>query len=211
MMASLQNISLKKRIKNLMAINLTKGGNINLSKTNPGLNRVRVGLGWDTNRYDTGGEFDLDASVFVCKNDAAGNPKLISESHFVFYNNTSDPEGGVTHKGDNRTGAGAGDDETIIVDLQRVNAATQEISFIVTIHEADTRRQNFGQVSNSYIAIYNDETGEELAKYRLEDDFATMTAVQFGSLYKRDSGEWVFKAVGAGFEKGLGDFVGLYQ
>lgn len=194
-----------------MAINLTKGGNINLSKTNPGLNRVRVGLGWDTNRYDTGGEFDLDASVFVCKNDAAGNPKLISESHFVFYNNTSDPEGGVTHKGDNRTGAGAGDDETIIVDLQRVNAATQEISFIVTIHEADTRRQNFGQVSNSYIAIYNDETGEELAKYRLEDDFATMTAVQFGSLYKRDSGEWVFKAVGAGFEKGLGDFVGLYQ
>lgn len=194
-----------------MGINLTKGGNINLSKTNPGLRRVRMGLGWDTNRYDTGGEFDLDASVFVCKNNASGQPKLISDSHFVFYNNKSDPEGGVTHTGDNRTGAGDGDDESIIVDLSKINGETQEVSFIVTIHDADTRRQNFGQVSNSYIAVYNDETGEELAKYRLEDDFATMTAVQFGSLYKRDGGEWVFKAVGAGFEKGLGDFVGLYQ
>lgn len=194
-----------------MGINLTKGGNINLSKNNPGLKRVRFGLGWDTNVYDTGGEFDLDASVFVCKNNASGQPKLLSDSHFIFYNNKSDPEGGVTHTGDNRTGAGDGDDENVIVDLGKINSSAEEVSFIVTIHEADTRRQNFGQVRNSYIAVYNDETGEELARYRLEDDFSTQTAVQFGSLYRRDGGEWVFKAVGAGFNKGLGDFVGLYQ
>lgn len=194
-----------------MGINLTKGGNINLSKSNPGLKRVRFGLGWDTNAYDTGGEFDLDASVFVCKNNASGQPKLLSDSHFIFYNNKSDPEGGVTHTGDNRTGAGDGDDESVIVDLGKISSSAEEVSFIVTIHEADIRRQNFGQVRNSYIAVYNDETGEELARYRLEDDFSTQTAVQFGSLYRRDGGEWVFKAVGAGFNKGLGDFVGLYQ
>lgn len=192
-----------------MAINLEKGGRINLSKDVPMLKRVRLGLGWDANSFDTGKDFDLDASVFVCKPNAQGVAKLLSDLHFVFYGNAASPDGAVVHKGDNRTGAASGDDETIVVDLKKLAQEVEEISFVVTIHEATERRQNFGQVRNSYIKLYDDETGKELAKYSLEDDFSTETAVQFGSLYKKE-GAWLFKAVGAGYKKGLADFVVAY-
>lgn len=192
-----------------MSISLVKGGRINLSKEHPSLTKVRVGLGWAPNGTDTGAEFDLDASLFVCKNDASGSPKLIADEYFVFYGNKTSPDGAVQHTGDNRTGDAAGDDETILVDLSKLNAAADELSFIVTIYEYDVRKQNFGQVGSSYIKLYNDETGAEIAKYSLEDDFSTETAVQFGSLYKKD-GAWSFKAVGTGYKKGLGDFVTAY-
>lgn len=186
-----------------MGINLTKGGRINLSKEAPSLTKVRFGLGWEANAFDTGGKFDLDASLFLLN-----NGKLLSDNHFVFYNNTTSPDGSVKHQGDNRTGDAAGDDETIIVDLSKIDPNIDEISFIVTIHD-DTGKLNFGQVKNSYIKMYDDATGAELAKYSLEDDFSMETAVQFGSLYKKD-GSWLFKAVGAGYKKGLADFVVIY-
>lgn len=192
-----------------MSINLEKGGRINLSKENPNLRKVRFGLGWDANGTDTGAEFDLDASLFICTSDAAGNPKLIADEYFVFYNNKLSPDGAAVHSGDNRTGSGEGDDETIVVDISKLNPLATELSFIVTIHKADERRQNFGQVRNSYIKLYDDETGAEVAKYSLEDEFSTETAVQFGSLYKKD-GSWLFKAVGTGYKKGLADFVRAY-
>lgn len=192
-----------------MPINLEKGARINLSKEAPGMTKVRCGLGWDANAFDTGGEFDLDVSVFVCGADAAGNPKLLGDEFFVFYNNPVTPDKAVQHSGDSRKGEGAGDDETLNVDLSRMDPRATELSIIVTIHKADERGQNFGQVRNSYIKLYNDATGEEIAKYALEDDFSTVTAVQFGSLYKKD-GAWLFKAVGAGFKKGLADFVRVY-
>lgn len=194
-----------------MAINLDKGGRINLSKDAPDLTKVRLGLGWDANKFDTGAGFDLDASAFVCKPDASGNPKLVNDDYFIFYGHPTktSPDGAVHHTGDNRTGDAAGDDETITVDFSKINPEVTEISFIVTIHEAIARKQNFGQVSNSYIKLYDDATGAELAKYELEDDFSNETAVQFGSLYKKD-GHWLFKAVGAGYNKGLGDFVVAY-
>lgn len=191
----------------MTGIKLSKGTSININKAAPSLRKVRMGLGWDT-ASGTGHQFDLDASAFVCRNDA-GNPKLLSNEHFVFYNNPRDPDSALQHTGDNRTGLGDGDDESIIVDLSRVNPTADEISFIVTIHDAHARRQSFGQVRNSYIAIYNDETGEEIAKYRLEDDFSTQIAVQFGSLY-RQGNEWSFKAVGAGLNVDLGDIILKY-
>lgn len=189
-----------------MGISLEKGGRINLSKNTPGLTRVRLGLGWNANRYDTGHDFDLDASAFVCKLNAAGEPKLISDQHFVFYGNEADPQKATVHSGDCRTGEGDGDDESIVVDLTKLSADAAEISFIVTIHDCVARGQNFGQVSNSYIKIYDDVTGAELANYDLEEEFSTETAVQFGSLYKKDN-QWSFKAVGAGYKLGLADFV----
>lgn len=192
-----------------MSINLSKGGRINLSKSAPSLKRVRIGLGWNPNAFSTGQDFDLDASVFICK-DSAGSPILISDPHFVFYNNTRDPEGATVHSGDNRVGDSAGDDETVTVELSKLNPLATELSFIVTIHDAVARKQNFGQVTKSYIKLYNDETGEVVAQYSLEDDFSMETAVQFGSLYKNDAGEWLFKAVGQGYQKGLDDFVRVY-
>lgn len=188
-------------------IKLTKGSTININKRAPSLRKVRVGLGWDT-ASNSRFEFDLDASAFVCRIED-GNPKLLSNEHFVFYNNPRDPDNALQHTGDNRTGLGDGDDESIIVDLGRMNPNANEISFIVTIHDAHTRGQNFGQVRNSYIAIYNDETGEELAKYRLEDEFSTQIAVQFGSLY-REGNDWTFKAVGHGLNVDLGDIILKY-
>lgn len=193
-----------------MAINLEKGGRIKLEKDGNALTKVRLGLGWEPNTYDTGADFDLDVSVFVCEPDAAGNPKLLADEYMVFYNNTKSPDGGVEHQGDSRKGDGAGDDEVVAVNLVKLDARATEISVIVTIHEAEARRQNFGQVRNSYIKLYNDDTGEVVAQYLLEDDFSMETAVQFGSLFKRD-GRWQFKAVGAGYKKGLADFVAVYQ
>lgn len=192
-----------------MAVNLTKGGNINLTKSSPGLMRLRVGLGWSANASDTGSDFDLDVSAFGLKLDAKGDPKLISESWIVFYNQLKSPGDVIVHKGDCRNGDKEGDDETLIVDISKAPTDLEEISFIVTIHEAEQRRQNFGQVRKSYIAIYNDITGEEIAKYDLEESYSMETAVQFGSLYKKD-GEWKFKAVGAGYNIGLDKFIAGY-
>lgn len=192
-------------------INLSKGTKINLSKDVPGLSKVRFGLGWKANPTDTGSAFDLDASAFGLKFDAKGEPKLAGNDadFFVFYNNACSVDNAIVHAGDNRTGAGDGDDESITVDLKMLSPTIDEISFIVTIHEALERKQNFGQVSKSYISVYDDATGAVLAKYDLEDDFSAETAVQFGSLYKKD-GNWSFKAIGAGYKLGLDAFVTGY-
>ncbi len=196
-----------------MAINLTKGGRIDLAKEDPGLNRVRVGLSWDINRTDTGAAFDLDVSAFGLKPDASGAPKLVGQDadFLVFYNNKQSVDGAIVHTGDNRTGDGQGDDESVTIDLTKLNPEVDEISFIVTIHDAANRRQNFGQVPRSSIRVYNDETGVKIAEYNLEEDFSSETAVQFGSLYKKDGGRVsAFKAVGAGYKAGLDAFVREY-
>ena len=193
-----------------MGINLGKGERINLSKEAPSLKKVGVGLGWDTNSTDTGLDFDLDASIFML----GANGKIPTEKNFVFYNNLTSPDGGVKHTGDNLTGDGDGDDETIFVELAKVDAAINELVFVVTIHEAEKRKQNFGQVRNSYIRIYNAVTQEEICKYELGEDFSVETGVEFGRLYKRN-GQWKFEAIGQGFvckgEHGLEDFVSKYQ
>lgn len=193
-------------------IDLTKGGRINLSKEAPGLTTVSIGLGWKPNQFATGTKFDLDASAFLCD----ANGKMIGDAYFIFYNNAADPEKAVKHSGDNRDGSadidfgsGVEVDEVITIDLTKLNPSVEEISFIVTIDDADARKQNFGQVSKSVIALRNDSDRSVMAQYALEDDFSTETAVQFGSLVKKD-GAWVFKAVGAGYNKGLADFVRVY-
>lgn len=193
-----------------MAIQLSKGGNINLSKTNPGLTKLKLGIGWDTNKFDSQGTFDLDVSLFCLQIDTDGKPILKSEKDFIFYNNKENANGSIVHKGDNRTGDGEGDDETITVDLPNVDPLIQTISVIVTIDGAAAKAQNFGMVEKAYIKLYNDATGEEVAKYDLTEDFSTQTALQFGSLY-RNEGEWKFKAVGAGFNAGLEAFVIEYK
>ena len=199
-----------------MAIDLNKGGRINLSKSNPTMTKLAVGLGWKPNQFSTGSQFDLDASVFLCKTGADGSAKLVGDDYFVFYNHTSEPQGAVVHSGDSKDGSlnidfgnGVEVDEIVTIDLAKLSPEVDEISFIVTIHDADVRKQNFGQVSNSVIVLRDDVSGEVLAKYLLEDDFSMETAVQFGSLVKKD-GSWTFKAVGAGFNKGLADFVLAY-
>lgn len=188
-----------------MPINLHKGERVNLSKEVPSLKNVGIGLGWDVNTTDTGSAFDLDASVFML----GANGKIPSEKYFIFYNNLESPEQSVKHMGDSRTGEGSGDDETIVVDLPKVSSAVQELIFVVTIHEAETRRQNFGQVRNSFIRLYDKATGNEIAKYQLEEDFSRETAIEFGRLYKRD-GDWRFQAVGQGYNSGLQGFVNQY-
>jgi tellurium resistance protein TerD len=190
-------------------LNLTKGGRINLAKAAPTMVKVRIGLGWNPNQYSSGKDYDIDVSAFVLKQDANGAPKMLSEDYMIFYNQPISPEGAVKHSGDNKTGGGEGDDETIVVELPLMPADADEVSFVVTIHEAIDRKQNFGQITKSYIKLYNDDTGEVIANYDLEDDFSTETAVQFGSLYKKNN-EWAFKAVGQGFNVGLADFVTGY-
>jgi tellurium resistance protein TerD len=181
-----------------MAVSLTKGGNVSLSKEVPGLKAVSVGLGWDT-RVTDGSAFDLDASVFLLGLDG----KVGSDADFVFYNNTQGRGGAVVHQGDNRTGAGDGDDEVVLVSLDTLPADVQRLSFAVTIHEADARRQNFGMVSNAFIRVVNAEGGAEIARYDLSEDASAETAMIFGDLY-RNNGEWKFKAIGQGFAGGLG-------
>jgi len=181
-----------------MAVSLQKGQKVDLTKSNPGLTKVLVGLGWDVNKYDGGHDFDLDSAAFLL----GENGKITNESDFVFYNNTAGGQGSVVHLGDNRTGAGEGDDEQIIVDLSKVPANTTKIDFTVTIHEAEARKQNFGQVSNAFIRIVNEATGEELIRYDLGEDFSIETAVIVGELY-RHGGEWKFNAIGSGFQGGL--------
>jgi len=185
-----------------MGINLSKGERINLSKEAPSLKKVGVGLGWDTNSSDTGADFDLDASVFML----GANGKIPTEKHFVFYNNLISPDGGVQHTGDNLTGDGDGDDETVNVELAKVDATINELVFVVTIHEAEKRKQNFGQVRNAFIRLYDQDTNKEVAKYDLEEDFSKETAIEFGKLYKKD-GQWRFQAVGQGYNSGLQGFV----
>lgn len=181
-----------------MAISLQKGQKIDLTKTNPGLTKIIVGLGWDTNKYDGGSDFDLDSAAFLVGEDG----KAPSEADFVFYNNCKHVSGSVIHCGDNRTGAGDGDDETMKVDLAAVPANISKIAFTVTIHEADVRKQNFGQVSNAYIHIINEANGEELLRYDLGEDFSIETAIVVAELY-RNNGEWKFTAIGSGFQGGL--------
>ncbi|WP_027416123.1 TerD family protein [Aneurinibacillus terranovensis] len=181
-----------------MAISLSKGQKVDLTKTNPGLSKVIVGLGWDTNKYDGGFDFDLDASVFLLN--ASG--KVGSEKDFIFYNNTQGANGAVVHTGDNRTGEGDGDDEQISINLKAVPASYEKIAFTITIHDAEARKQNFGQVSNAYVRLVNEETGQELIRYDLGEDFSVETAVVVGELY-RHSGEWKFSAIGSGYQGGL--------
>lgn len=181
-----------------MGINLSKGQKVSLTKDNPGLKKVVVGLGWDINAFDTGGDFDLDAAAF-CLTESG---KVSRQEDFVFYGNLKHPSGGVEHLGDNLTGAGDGDDEQIRIDLSRVPENIVKIAFTATIYDAETRRQNFGQVNNAFIRIYNEETGEEMLKYDLGEDFSIETAAVFGELYK-NNGEWKFNAIGSGYQGGL--------
>ena len=182
-----------------MAISLKKGQKVDLTKTNPGLKEVLVGLGWDTNRYDGGKDFDLDSSAFLL----GANGKVASDDDFVFYGNLKHKSGGVEHLGDNLTGAGEGDDEQIKIFLDKIPAEVEKIDFTVTIYEADERKQSFGQVENAFIRVVNAATNEELIRYDLSEDFSVETAVVVGELY-RHGGEWKFNAIGSGFEGGLG-------
>ena len=181
-----------------MAVSLKKGQKVSLTKDNPGLTRVVVGLGWDMNSYDTGGDFDLDAAAFLL----GDNGRVTGSGDFVFYGNLKHSSGGVEHLGDNLTGAGDGDDEQIKVDLSRLPASISRITFTATIYEAEERRQNFGMVNNAFIRICNENTGEELLRYDLGEDFSIETAVVFGELYK-NNGEWKFNAIGSGYQGGL--------
>lgn len=182
----------------MSSINLSKGQRIDLTKTNPGLTRVIVGLGWDTNRYDGGQDFDLDASAFLTDE----NGRATQDLDFVFYNNLVHPSGSVEHTGDNRTGEGDGDDEQIKIDFSKVPANINRIAITVTIHDAEQRSQNFGQVSNAFVRVVNADTNQEVLRYDLGEDFSVETAVVICELYKHN-GDWKFNAVGSGFSGGL--------
>ena len=186
-----------------MAVNLTKGQKVDLTKGNPGLSKIVVGLGWDTNKYDGGSDFDLDASAFLCGADG----KVHSDGNFIFYGNMKAP--GIEHMGDNRTGAGDGDDEVINVQLSQLAADVEKVAITVTIYDADKRNQNFGQVSDSYIHIMDAASGKELIRYDLGEDFSVETAIVVAELYKHN-GEWKFNAVGSGFAGGLAALCGNY-
>jgi tellurium resistance protein TerD len=187
-----------------MAISLQKGGNVNLSKEAPGLNKVIIGLGWDPRATD-GKEFDLDGSAFLLRADG----KVRGDSDFIFYNNLKSTDGSVTHTGDNRSGEGDGDDERVVVDLTRVPADIDRLAVSVTIHEADQRNQNFGMVSRAYIRCLNADGEKEIARYDLSEDGSTETAMIFGELYRAGS-EWKFRAVGQGYKGGLGPLARSY-
>ena len=187
-----------------MAVSLSKGGNVSLTKEAPGLTEVVVGLGWDP-RVTDGTEFDLDASVFIL----GENGKVLNDGSFVFYNNKTSPDGNVVHHGDNRSGAGDGDDEQVNVNLAGFEAETKKLVFAVTIHDADARKQSFGQVSNAYIRVLNKADGKEIARYDLSEDASTETAMNFGELYNHN-GEWKFKAIGQGYAGGLAALASSY-
>ncbi len=191
-----------------MAISLQKGQKVSLDKVAPGLSAVFIGLGWDINRTDTGADFDLDASVFLLND----KEKLISEEHFIFYNNLTspDPDKSVKHMGDNLTGEGEGDDEVIIVDLRKVPADIHRIVITVTIYDAEKRKQNFGQVQNAFVRLVNVETKEEILRYDLEEDFSIETALILSELYRRDE-QWRMSAVGSGYQGGLQALLNRYQ
>ncbi|QDW21183.1 TerD family protein [Flavobacterium sp. KBS0721] len=184
-----------------MAINLQKGQRENINAP-----KFTIGLGWDTNNSSTGSGFDLDASVFIL----GDNRKIVSDAHFVFYNNLKSPDEAVIHTGDNLTGDGDGDDEQVKIDLTKINPAVKEICIVVTIHDAVNRKQNFGQVRNSFIRIIDDSNNTEMVKYELEEDFSIETAVEFGRIYNKD-GQWKFEAMGIGMKGGLEDYLNKYN
>ncbi len=188
-----------------MPISLSKGQKVDLTKGNPGLKSIMVGLGWDVNTFDSGADFDLDAAAFML----GENGKCPTENEFVFYNNLIHSSESVKHMGDNLTGEGEGDDEQILVDLTKIPANISKIAFTVTIHDAAARKQNFGQVSNSFIRIVDNSNDKELIRYDLGEDFSIETAVVVGELYKYN-GEWKFNAVGSGFQGGLAALCGHY-
>lgn len=181
-----------------MAISLTKGGNVSLTKEAPGITKTTVGLGWNP-RVTDGQAFDLDAIAFL----VTESGKVRADIDFIFFNNLKSSDGSVVHNGDNRTGEGAGDDETLSVDLTKVPADVAKIIFAVTIYDGQGRNQNFGQVGDAYIRVLNDAGGSEIARYDLSEDSSTETAMIFGELYKHGS-EWKFRAIGQGFAGGLG-------
>lgn len=188
-----------------MSINLSKGQKVDLTKTNPSVRQYFVGLGWNPNQ-NVGSEFDADVSAFVLGEDG----KLLSDEHFVFYNNLKCPGEAVVHTGDNRTGEGDGDDEKLLVNFERIGPDAREVIFVVTIHDAEARSQNFGQISGAFIRVGNAETNEEILKYDLNEDYSVETAVTFGRMYLKD-GEWKFDAVGAGRTGGLQAYLNEYQ
>ena len=183
-----------------MSINLTKGQKISLTKDNPALSQVKIGLGWDTKKYDGGYDFDLDASVFMC----GMNGKCRKDSDFIFYGNLASPEGAIRHMGDDRTGGNSdvGDDEEILIDLNKVPMDVHRIAVTATIYDAPRRAQNFGMVSNAYIRVVDAVTDKEVIRYDLGEDFSIETAIVVGEIY-RHGAEWKFNAVGAGFQGGL--------
>lgn len=188
-----------------MPINLQKGQKVDLTKGNPKLNNLLVGLGWDVNQYDGSADFDLDAAVFML----GANGRVPTQDEFIFYGNLLHKSESVQHMGDNLTGAGEGDDEQIRVNLSSVPASVEKIAFTVTIYESEARRQNFGQVSNAFIRIVNEENNQELIRYDLGEDFSIETAVVVGELY-RHNGDWKFNAIGSGFQGGLAALCGHY-
>ena len=188
-----------------MAIQLSKGQRIDLTKTNPGLTRAVIGLGWDTNKYQGGHDFDLDASAFLVD----ANDKCVNDQDFIFYNNLSHPSESVIHTGDNLTGEGEGDDEQLIVDFSKIPSYVHKIGITVTIHDADARRQNFGQVTNAFVRLVDDASDNELLRFDLGEDFSIETAVVICELY-RHGNEWKFSAIGSGFSGGLADLCRNY-
>lgn len=187
-----------------MSVSLSKGGNVSLSKSDPSMKNVLVGLGWDVRTTD-GQDFDLDASAFLLSDTG----KVRSDSDFIFYNNLKSADGSVTHTGDNRTGEGDGDDESLIVKLDMIPANVAKIIFVVTIHDAQMRRQSFGQVSGAFIRLVNNDSQHEVARYDLTEDASSETAMLFGELY-RHNGEWKFRAVGQGYAGGLSNVCAQY-
>ena len=181
-----------------MAISLQKGQRVDLTKDRPSLINVLIGLGWDINHYDGETDFDLDASAFMTK----ANGKVGNENDFIFYGNLNHVSGSVQHMGDNRTGEGDGDDEVIKVQLDKIPSDYDTISFTVTIYEAEKRLQNFGMVENAYVRLIDEDTGEELVRFDLTEDFSTETALVVAEIYKRD-GQWKFAAIGSGYDGGL--------
>ena len=180
-----------------MAVSLGKGGNVSLSKEDPGLTKILIGLGWDARSTD-GTDFDLDASAFLL----VADNKVRGDNDFIFYNNLKSADGSVEHTGDNRTGEGDGDDEALKVDLSRVPADVQKVAIAVTIHDAEARRQNFGMVTNAFIRVVNDMTQREVVRYDLTEDASTETAMIFGEVYRHNA-DWKFRAVGQGYQGGL--------
>ena len=181
-----------------MGISLQKGQKVDLTKGNAGLSKVIIGLGWDTNKYDGQADFDLDATAFLL----GLNGKVTSDKDMIFYGNLSHPSGAVTHTGDNLTGEGEGDDEQIKIDLSKVPSDIEAIAIAITIYKATERGQNFGQVSNAFVRIFNEENNEELIRYDLGEDYSVETALVVGKLYRKD-GEWKFEAIGSGYNNGL--------
>lgn len=188
-----------------MGVCLQKGQKVSLTKDNAGLAKIIVGIGWDINQFDTGGDFDIDSAAFL----VGENGKVTKQEDFIFFGNLKHPSGAVEHQGDNRTGAGEGDDEIIRIDLSKVPADIQKIVFTVTIYEAENRRQNFGQINNAFVRIVDEAKNEEMLRYDLGEDFSIETAAVFGELYKHNN-EWKFNAIGSGYQGGLAALCNSY-